>query len=360
MSPGPRRAAAVAVVALAVAGCGAGQAPPATSTAPAAHIVMTDARDGFAVWPSGVRWIVLATTDGWRTAQNRTPVAVPTDGGLVMTAGSGHVAVGVLPHQQLTVSPVLRSAGTGRVWSPSQLPSGLASTPWSVGRSEQTTYAVLADGSVLSSPDGSSTWSPLTAFGPAAPGEGARTGVVFPDGRTGFVTATGPGDHPVLFTTADEGRSWSAVDLHLSGSGTAAALPPCLVGSTWVAPVTSEGRLHVFTAPTTSGPWTAGPDLAAPGTPVVGCSSHRVWVAVHGAGSDTLATADPGGGWTMRGSLDAHLSSLAPVSDTEAYAADDDPSHVLLVRLPTTTTVTTHALALPDWVATIGGASMRN
>ena len=83
-------------------------------------------------------------------------------------------------------------------------------------------------------------------------------------------------------------------------------------------------------------------------------------VAVRGAGSDTLATADPGGGWTMRGSLDAHLSSLAPVSDTEAYAADDDPSRVLRVTLPTATTATTHALALPVWVATSGGASMRN
>ena len=62
----------------------------------------------------------------------------------------------------------------------------------------------------------------------------------------------------------------------------------------------------------------------------------------------------------MRGSLDAHLSSLAPVSDTEAYAADDDPSHVLHVMLPTPATVTTQTLALPDWVATIGGASMRN
>jgi hypothetical protein len=359
--PGLTRAAAAAVAALAVAGCGATTTPSATTAPAGAHIVMTDARAGFAVWPSGVRWIVLATTDGWRTVQNRTPVAVTTDGGLVLGARGQLAAVGVLPYQQLTVSPVLRSAGTGRVWSASQLPSALAPTPWSLGRSERATYAVLADGSVLTSPDGSSTWSRLDVVGPrSSAGALTTTGVVFPDGGTGFVTATGPSDHPVLFSTADEGRTWNAVDLGVSGPGTAVALPPCLVGSTWVAPVTSEGRLHVFTARTPEGPWTAGPDLAAPGAPVVGCSSHRVWVAVHEGGSDTLATADPGGAWTMRGSLDAHLSSLAPVSDTEAYAAADDPSHVLKVTLPIASTATTQALALPDWVATVGGASMRN
>ena len=365
MSPAPRRAvgaaAAVLTLAVAAAGCGATSAPSVAGTAPAAHIVMTDARTGFAVWPSGVRWVVLATSDGWRTVQNRTPVAVPTDGGLVMAARGQQVAVGVLPYQQLTVSPVLRSAGTGRVWAPSQLPSALAPTPWSLGRSERATYAVLADGRVLASSDVSAEWLPLKVFGTSTPGAGTRaTGLVFPDGRTGFLTATGPSDRPVLLTTADEGVTWKGVDLPLAGSGTAVALPPCLAGSTWVAPVAVDGRLAVFTAPTASGPWTAGPDLASPGTPVVGCSAHRLWVAVPGSGSDVLATADPGGAWTMRGSVGQHISSLAPVSDTEAFAADADPSRVVRVALPSATTATTEPLPLPDWVATVGGAPMRN
>jgi hypothetical protein len=202
---------------------------------------------------------------------------------------------------------------------------------------------------------------PLKAFGSSVNRMNATaTGIVFPDGRTGFVTATGASDQPVLFTSADDGVTWRSVDLPLAGSGTAVALPPCLMGSTWVAPVAVGGRLAVFTAPSPSGPWTAGPDLASPATPLVACGPHRLWVALPGAGSDTLATADPGGAWEMHGSLDAHLSSLAPVSDTEAYAADGDPGRVVRVSLPTGTTSITEPLPLPDWVATIGGASMRN
>jgi hypothetical protein len=220
---------------------------------------------------------------------------------------------------------------------------------------------VLADGRVLASSDASSTWSALAGSGSSLTAARATaTGVVFPDGRTGFVTAAGVSGHPVLFTVESDGRSWTAVDLPLAGSGTATALTPCLVGSTWVVPVTSDGRLHVFTARTSSGPWIEGLDLAAPGTPLVGCSAHRVWVALPGADADVLATSDPGGAWTAHGSVGAHLASLAPITDTEAFAADADASRVLHVELPTDTTVTTEVLPLPDWVATVGGSAMRN
>jgi hypothetical protein len=321
---------------------------------------MTDARTGFAVWPSGVRWIVLGTTDGWRTVQNRTPVAVPTDGGLVLAARGVHAAVGVLPYQQLTVSPVLRSTGSGRVWDPSQLPSALLPAPGSLSLSEHAAFAVLADGSVAMSSDGSSSWSRVEGFGSSPSVSGTRaTGVVFPDGRAGFVTVTGPGDRPVLFAGAEAAETWTPVGLPLSGSAPAVALPPCLAGSTWVATVMQNGRLLLFTAPTSRGPWTQGQGLAVPATPLVACSAHRVWAVIPTDSEDVLATADLGGAWTTRGSLGGRVSSLAPVSDTEAFASDDDPGRVLRITL-TSGATTTQPLPLPDWVATIGGASMRN
>ena len=346
---------------VALAGCAATSSPAAPSPVPSAQIVMTGARTGFAIWPSGVRWIGLGTADGWRTVQNRTPVAVPTDGGLVLAARDRQEAVGVLPYQQLTVSPVLRSTGSGRVWDPSQLPSALLPAPSSLSLSEQAAFAVLADGSMVRSPTGSSTWTRVPSFGPSAAAPSTRaTGVVFPDGRAGFVTATGPGDHPVLFAGAESAEAWTPVGLPLAGSGIAVALPPCLAGSTWVAPVAQNGRLLAFTAPTSRGPWTRGPDLAAPATPLVACSAHRIWAVLHADGGDVLATSEPGGAWTMRGSVGGRLSSLAPVSDTEAFAAGADPSGVVRITLTSDSTAMTERLPLPDWVATIGGASMRN
>ncbi len=361
MRPSSRRSAAVAAAALSLvlAACGAPSSPSATGSVPAPQLVMTDARVGYAVWPSGVRWVVLGTVDGWRTVVNRTPVAVPTDGGLVLSARGTHVAVGVLPYQQLLVSPVLQSSGPGRVWSPTQLPSALAATTSALARAEGATYAVLADGGVVSAPDGAATWTRVTSAKDLAPGGGLSvTGVAFPDGRTGFVMGTGPSDHPVLFTGA--GSSWTAVDLPLTGGGTATALSPCLAGATWVVPVAREGRLDMFTAPAPTGPWTADPELVTTATPLVGCSPQRVWAAAPVGPSDVLSVAPLGGGWTPLGDLGTHLVALTPVSDTEAFAADSDPTRILAISVAAQGRPTTTQLPLPDWVATVGGAAMRN
>jgi hypothetical protein len=354
-----RRVAAAAALTLGLAACGAPSPAAAPGSALAAHLVMTDARVGYAVWPSGVRWIVLGTTDGWRTAVNRTPVAVPTDGGLVLSARGPRVAVGVLPHEQLVVSPVLQSTGSARVWTPSQLPSALAATAAALARADGATYAVLADGSVVSAADGATSWTPATSAGLLAPGGGlSLSGVAFPDGRTGFVMGTGPSDRPVLFTGG--GSSWAAVGLPVTGGGTATALPPCRAGATWVAPVVRDGRLEVFTAADLAGPWTAGPGLDTTATPLVGCGPHVVWAAVPDGGSDVLRTAAPGGAWTAHGDVGSHLASLAPVSDTGAFAADADATHVLAISVAGEGRATTTALPLPDWAATVGGPAMRN
>jgi hypothetical protein len=320
---------------------------------------MTGAQVGYAVWPSGVRWVVLGTTDGWRTVVNRTPVAVPTDGGLVLSARGARVAVGVLPFQQLLVSPVLQSSGPGRVWTPSQLPSALAATTSALARAEGATYAVLADGDVVTEPDGSPTWSRVTSAKQLAPDGGlSLTGVAFPDGRTGFMMGTGPSDRPVLFTGS--GSSWTAVDLPLTGGGAATALPPCLAGTTWVALVARDGVLDMFTAPDPAGPWTAEPELVTKATPLVGCGPNRVWAAASMGSSDVLSVAPLGGGWTPLGDLGTHLVGLTVVSDSSAFGADADPTRIVSISVVPDGKVATTSIPLPDWVATVGGASMRN
>lgn len=359
MSTTSRRAAVTAAAALALAACAAPTPAAAPGSARAARIVMTDALVGYAVWPSGVRWIVLGTTDGWRTVANRTPVAVPTDGGLVLSAHGPRVALGVLPYEQLLVSPVLQSSGPGRIWNPSQLPSALAGTSSALARAEGATYAVLADGGVVTKPDDAPGWTRVTSARKLAPdGALSVTGVAFPDGRTGFVMGSGPSGRPVLFTGA--GSSWTAVDLPLTGGGTATALPPCLAGATWVALVARDGRLDMFTAPAPTGPWTADPELVTAATPLVGCSARRVWAAAPVGSSDVLSVAPLGGGWQPLGDLGTHLVALTPVSDTEAFAADSDPTHILAISIAAQGRTATTQLPVPGWAATVGGPAMRN
>jgi hypothetical protein len=326
---------------------------------------MVDATTGYAVWPSGVRWIVLGTTDGWRTVQDRTPVAVPTDGGVVLAATSSRVAVGVLPHEQLAVSPILQTAPAPVSWQPSQLPAALLAAPGSLALAPTATWAVLADGrTVVSSMAGSDTWNTAVTAGVLdSSGALTITGVDFTGGGsgTGFLTARGPATRPVLFVSADAGSSWQPVQLP-AGSGsndeTAAALAPCLVGSTWMAPIVSGDRLRVFTSADPAGPWAAGPALLATADSAVACGPDRIWVATsHGSGSDVY-TAAPDSAWVLAGQVDGAVTSLAVVSSREAFATFEGPARLETLSLGTTLTET--KVRLPDWVATIGGTAMRN
>jgi len=346
-----------AVLILLLAGCTSDE-PTAATDARAPHLVMTGPQSGFAVWPSGVRWIVLGTTDGWRTVSNRTPLAVPTDGGLVLSADPTTVAVGVLPHEQLSVSPVLQSTTAGGTWVPTQLPGALSSSATALARSGGATWAVLAGGSVVTEVDGTTGWREAASAAALDPtGHLTLTGVDFPDTTTGFVTGSGPGDRPILFVTTGQ-TSFAAVQLGLGGTGEATALAPCHIGSTWMAPVVTGGRLVVFTAPDLAGTWTAGPALEVSGTPVVACGPDRVWAVAPKGSVDELSVAFPGGPWTLQGQLGAGTTSLSVVSADRAYVSAAAPATLTAVYLGAS--LTSEAVPLPGWVETVGGAPMRN
>ncbi len=65
------------------------------------------------------------------------------------------------------------------------------------------------------------------------------------------------------------------------------------------------------------------------------------------------------GAWTSLGSVSRPLVSLGAASDTVAYAAAEDDASVVL-ELTTGATLGVTEVHLPDWVASIGGAPMRN
>jgi len=349
----------VAALTLALTGCGSGAGDgTAPGSARVPNVVMTSADAGYAVWPSGVRWIVLGTTDGWRTVTNRTPVAVPTDGGLVLAAGTGRVWVGVLPFHELTVSPVLTSDGMTRLWSPTQLPSGLEPSSTAIGRSSAATWAVLADGSVVSLRDGATSWTRSTsAHELDATGALTLSGVSFAHGSTGFLTARRKSSGPTLFITTDAGLSWHDSGLRTAGAAVR-AWTPCFIGASWVAPVQVDDRLVLMTSANPDGPWRAGPPAPVAGQALVTCTPQRVIAAIPDNGSDSLFAAGLDGAWTALGPSGRHLLSMTGASDDVAFAADADSSRVLRVQL--SDPVRIDGLALPAWVATIGGDAMRN
>lgn len=327
---------------------------------PVPYLQMTGPLSGFALWPSGSAWVVLATSDDWRTVQNRTPLGVPTEGGLVLAARSGNVAVGVLPHELLTSSAVLRSVTAGQTWIPTQLPGALSSSPGALALSKASTWAVLANGSVQAVGAGTAQWRSVTSSRQLdTTGPLVLTGITFPDDATGFVTGRGPASSPVLFSTSDGGHTWRPVPLPLgTDKGPATAYPPCRTGGTWLMPVRWAGTLRVFRSPDLLGPWTESPPLASSAPPVVACGPGELWVATTDEGSAALYLLTPGQGWNRRGAVPDGIVSLSVSGAGQGFATLENAETILSVT-PAGPALTTR-LPLPDWVASLGGEPARD
>ena len=354
-------ASAVAVASLvALAACGSGGSGTGATAGAGAALVMVGAQAGYAVLPSGARWIVIGTTDGWRTVTNATPTSVPTDGGLVLSATGTRVAVGVLPHEQLTVSPVLVSHDGAGTWAPTQLPGGLLAAPGALATSRDALWAIVTGGGgrLVTAASTAGPWREVgSATTVQPPGTVTFTGVGFPDGRTGFVTATGPADG-LLLLSGSGGRPWQPVALPVTATGSATALTPCRVGADWLVPVVSDGRLVVYRSRALDGPWQVGSAVAVAAAPVVGCGRTAVWVVSEGGSSDRLLLSDGTGAWSDQGDLPAGVTSLSVADDDTAFATAGGAARLLRIQLgqPLATTW----IPLPAWVATVGGGAMRN
>ncbi|MEP7021798.1 MAG: hypothetical protein ABI808_14225 [Pseudonocardiales bacterium] len=313
---------------------------------------MNDGAVGLAVWPSGHSWLLLRTSDGWKHVENRTPVAVPTGGGLVTAVAAKSIAVAVGPYDRLTQSPVL-SGGTTGVWRPTELPGAVSNARSAVSLAAGRVSAVLAGarGTVVSQTG--NRWTRLTDASSLAPGGGLRLdGVTWASETLGWLTGHGRAGAAVAFQTTDAGHSWSA----LRHGAAVAALAPCGNRADWLLPIISgDGTVRVDHTIDGGRTWTTGaPVRLSSGPPAWGCRENLVWMAGRaGPGNRVFASSDAGATWLDAGAAPPGLTDLTPTGDGTGFAASTT-SHGPTLWSVTADGAQFTSLELPGWVATLG------
>lgn len=344
----------------AVSACGAGPSAPALapSRLPATlpYLLMTSPSIGYATWPSGDQWVLLATRDGWRTINNATPVAVPTGGGLVVAAASGEIAAAIGPYHRLTVSPVLRRSVSSAVWQPAQLPDAVVDDRSAVAlRAGRVTAVTAATGGTVVAADGG-RWATLVT-GRQLGGDGLHLQTVsWADARVGWVTGHGRAGSRVAFQTVDAGAHWSP--LPVTGAATIVALAPCGAGLRWLLPVIGDGDIRIWRTEDQGRNWTSGAALPlAAGAPAWGCAGTSVWMSAASKGRDyVFASADGGRSWNNQGAAPAGLESLTLAGGGNGYAISHAGSTDTLWAVSGDGATFTSRV-VPGWVASIGAAS---
>lgn len=324
-------------------------AAPLPARAP--YLRMNDATSGWAVWPSGASWVVLHTTNGWRSVENVTPAAVPTGGGLVLGIGEpGSAAVGVEPYERLLSSPLLSRISSSAQWSPAELPGAVADSRQAVALSPTGTTVVLRSGSVVAG--GATGWTTVTAVGRLAPvGQLRLDGVTWAGNGLGWLTGHGSEGTPMALQTTDGGHSWTRVG-PADGSAVA-ALAPCGSGKSWLLPViTADGRITVARTTDGGGSWVGGASIPEPaGVPAWGCRRADVWMLSH---ADHVDVSTNGGvTWSDRGKAPAHLTDLAVSSADAGFATSGSAQHPVLWAVSKGGAAFAQ-ISLPGWVSALG------
>ena len=320
------------------------------------YLLMTGPSSGYATWPSGDHWVLLATRDGWRTSTNATPVAVPTGGGLVVAAASGQIAVAVGPYNRLTVSPVLSRPLSSAIWQPAELPDAIVDDRNAVAlRAGRVTAVTAAASGTVVIADGAG-WATLVTGRQLAGNGLALQTVTWADARVGWVTGQGPAGSQVAFQTVDAGAHWTA--LPVTGVGTTVALAPCGAGQRWLLPVIGDGDIRIWRTEDQGRSWASGAVLPlAAGTPAWGCAGAAVWMSVPAKGTDhLLASTDGGRRWRDQGTAPAGLESLSLAGGGEGYAISHAGATDTLWAV-TGDGATFTERAVQDWVASIGAGT---
>jgi photosystem II stability/assembly factor-like uncharacterized protein len=355
MRPGPGVRLAITVTAAALmAGCGSSAGAGSTAapiSAPAAEswLEMASGQSGYGVLRTGSSSIVAHTSDGWRTATNVTPPAVPTGGGLSLAVGPGALAVGVDPYERLLTSPLLTSVDGGRTWAPSELPGALSGGRHSVGYAGTTVTAVVSTGrGTLVEPSGDG-WRVLT--GAAALSTAPRLvidSVQWAGPDIGWVTGHNPDGGAVAFATSDGGRTWGPVGA--VDSSAIAALAPCGAERVWQLPIIdSQLSLRILRTTDDGATWAAGAPLAVRTTsPAWSCQGPQTLVG--GSDGRLFSSTDAGSTWQAGPAMPSVVGGLSGRPGGTALAVSTDPASGDPKLWASVDGSAFAAVLLPDWI----------
>ena len=269
------------------------------------------AEAGWAVVPTKPYWRVVRTADGGGRWQDVTPPGNASNGGLALTVtGPSSAAVVFLAYQYIRDSTFAFTTDGGADWTAGILPNAASTGPDPIYLlNPQQMFAVLGNGTVVSSSDGGAYWTDVTL--PALEtGSCSPTSVWFTSASSGWVTGNCTGV-AALWHSSDAGRSWQPEVLS-SGYASSAQVslrPPQATpsGGAFTTAVATGGRtesLRVFDDST--GSWASAPAVALPAGRVVVSfedPSHG-WVLDSPLAADALAlayyTSNEGTNWSLR------------------------------------------------------------
>ncbi|MCW2523897.1 MAG: Photosynthesis system assembly factor [Frankiales bacterium] len=337
-----------------LAGCGSSVAPrrqvPANA-APAAEsfLSMTSSQSGYGVLRAGSSSILAHTDDGWRSAQNVTPPAVPTGGGLSLAVGPGLLAVGVDSYDRLLFSPLLTSTDHGHTWVPRELPGPLSDARNSVAFAGSFVTAVVSTERGTLVETDADGWRELTRAAALSPApQLVIDSVEWAGPQVGWVTGRNPDGGAVAFTSADGGRTWRSVGSFASSA--IAALAPCGAGSVWQLPIIdSDLSLRILSTADQGVTWAAGAPVAvSTPSPVWSCQGQHTLVV--GRDDRLAVSTDAGLTWRAGPVVPAGVTGLSAQVSGPALAVSNDPTSGAPKLRSSINGSSFAAVTLPAWI----------
>jgi len=163
--------------------------------------------------------------------------------------------------------------------------------------------------------DAGATWSPLTLT--AIPPAQCKNTVMFSDATHGFVTASDPNSAPVVYRTADGGKTWTASAPLPAAGGSAAGLTPVSLrafGTTLLADVNGQNGHNAYRSTDGGATWTFMTTAPSQQDVIAFVTATR-WLQVSAPGN-SKETTDGGATWHA---FTTDYSQAAPIAPAISF-----------------------------------------
>jgi photosystem II stability/assembly factor-like uncharacterized protein len=266
---------------------------------------------GWAVIPTQPYWRLVRTNDAGERWIDVTPPGAGTNGGIAVTvSGPATAIVTFLAYQYVRASTFAITTDGGADWAAGILPNAVSEGPDPMfALTSSRLWAVLANGDVLASTNGGTSWSPATL--PALPsGSCLPTSIWFTSSTNGWVTGDCQGV-AAMWHSANSGGTWQPVVLstaYLRSASVSVAPPQAPASGPVLTSAVESGSgpesLRVFQQSSTG--WTSAAAVALPAGRVLisFTSAANGWalVAPRAPGALVLAyqTSNAGVNWSFQ------------------------------------------------------------